>query len=383
MIEIAERIQNVEEYYFSKKLKQIAQMQEQGIEVINLGIGSPDMLPPSFVVDELIESLGYEKSHQYQSYVGLPELRREFANWYERFFYVTLNPRFEILPLLGSKEGILHISMAFVNKGDTVLIPNPGYPTYSSVSKLLEANIIYYNLQESEGWLPDLKEIEALFQQGVKLMWLNYPHMPTGAKATLRFYEQLVSLALRYDVLLVNDNPYSFIRNKEHLSVFRVEGAWQCALEMNSLSKSHNMSGYRVGALFGCEEFISAVLRVKTNIDSGMFYPIQRASVAALAAPEAWYEQLNVLYEKRAELAGEVLKQLGCTFERKSVGLFLLGKIPTHYEDAFQLSDEVLEKYGVFITPGGIFGSQTKDYLRISLCSNEAVFEEVLKRIKK
>lgn len=382
MIKIAERIQNVEEYYFSKKLKEIALMQERGIEVINLGVGSPDMLPPSFVVDELKNALSYEKSHQYQSYIGLPELRKGFTTWYERFFQVQLNPLTEVLPLLGSKEGILHTSMAFVNKGDTVLIPNPGYPTYSSVAKLLEANIVYYDLEEKSGWLPDLEKLKVFFQKGVKLMWLNYPHMPTGAKATLDFYEKIVSLALSYGVLLINDNPYSFIRNEEHLSIFRVKGAKKCALEMNSLSKSHNMSGYRVGALFGCEEFISAVLRVKTNIDSGMFYPIQRASIVALEAPQSWYDELNALYERRAVLAGQVLEQLGCTFEAKSVGLFLIGKVPAHYKDAFQLSDEILEKYGLFVTPGGIFGSQAKDYLRISLCSSEAIFEEALERIK-
>ncbi len=382
MIKAAERVSLINEYYFSKKLKEIARMEEKGFEVINLGIGNPDLPPDNAVKEALVQANKEERSHTYQSYVGIVELREAFAQWYKTHFGVALNAQNEVLPLLGSKEGVMHISMAYVNAGERVLIPNPGYPTYTAVSNLVQAKLIFYELEAENGWLPNLEKIEASFQKGVKLMWLNYPHMPTGAVANKVFLEKLVQLATTYGVLLVNDNPYSFILNNDLLSILSIKGAKECALELNSLSKSHNMPGWRVGCVLGSQQLLEPVLKVKTNMDSGMFLPVQKAAVQALKAPLEWYKSLNKQYEKRRKLAWQLLESLGCQIDKECVGLFVLGKIPSEYQNGFEMSDKLLEEYQLFITPGGVFGSQADSYLRISLCANEETLKKVIKRIQ-
>lgn len=385
-IQPANRIGNVQEYYFSVKLKEIAQMNAQGADVINLGIGSPDLPPAKEVTDTLAAEAANPKVHGYQPYVGIPQLREAFAQWYKRWYNVELNPANEILPLIGSKEGIMHISMAFINDGDAVLVPNPGYPTYSSVSKLVGARIISYNLKEEQNWQPDLEQLEEQHRTGeidldaVKLMWCNYPNMPTGANGSMELFEKLVAFGKKYNIIICHDNPYSFILNDNPLSILEVEGAKDICIELNSMSKSHNMPGWRIGMLASNKQFIEWILRVKSNMDSGMFRPMQMAAVQALNAPKEWYEQMNKVYSARRALAQAILEKVGATVAPGQVGMFLWGKVAGK---GVQICDDVLYKAKVFITPGFIFGSNGESYIRISLCANEQTLANALERINK
>lgn len=372
----------VQEYYFSTKLKEIAEMNAQGQNVLNLGIGSPDLAPSENTISALKIAAENPKNHAYQSYVGVPALRQAFADWYLKYFKVELNPTNEILPLLGSKEGIMHIAMAYLEEGDEVLLPNPGYPTYRSASLLAGATLVDYNLSEENGWLPDLEELEKNDLSKVKLMWLNYPHMPTGAKANLPFFEKLVAFAKKHNILLVNDNPYSFILNEDYLSLLAVEGAKEISLELNSLSKAQNMAGWRVGMLAGGKDLIANVLKFKSNMDSGMFLPIQLASIEALKADDSWYKSLNEIYKIRQKKVFEIMDLLGCVYDKSQTGMFVWAKIPSKWKNSYELSDEILYKAKVFITPGGIFGSQGDNYLRISLCAEVELFQKAIERIK-
>ncbi|MFN8353387.1 MAG: aminotransferase class I/II-fold pyridoxal phosphate-dependent enzyme [Spirosomataceae bacterium] len=378
----AQRLDAIQEYYFSTKLKEIAAMNAAGKKVLNLGIGSPDLPPSDETIAVLTTSAQNPKHHAYQSYVGIPALREAFAQWYQTYFGVSLNPVNEVLPLIGSKEGIMHIAMTYLEPGTEALIPNPGYPTYRSASLLAGASLREYELSADNGWLPDL---EALSQQDlskVRLMWVNYPHMPTGAQANKAFFEQLIQFGKKHNILIVNDNPYSFILNENYLSILSVEGAKEVALELNSLSKSHNMAGWRVGMLAGNAEYIADVLRFKSNMDSGMFLPIQAAAVQALSNPPSWYAELNQIYRRRQQTVFELLSLLNCIFDTTQTGMFVWAKVPAPYADAYALSDEILYNKNVFLTPGGIFGSQGNSYIRISLCADVSLFEEAIERIK-
>ena len=379
----ASRMNLVQEYYFSTKLKQIAEMRASGIDVLNLGIGSPDLPPSAETISALAESAQKPQNHAYQSYVGIPTLREAMANFYQNAYGVSLNPANEILPLIGSKEGIMHISMAYLEAGDEVLVPNPGYPTYRAASLLTGATVVDYDLSEENGWLPDLKELAKKDLSKVKLMWVNYPHMPTGAKATKGFFEELRDFASTHNILIVNDNPYSFILNDDPQSMLAVEGMKEVALELNSLSKSHNMAGWRMGMLMGKAEFISPVLRFKSNMDSGMFLPLQMAAVKALQNDKSWFESLNKTYRKRQQKVFEMMQLLDCQYDKNQTGMFVWAKVPDNYASGFALSDEILEKTGVFITPGGIFGTAGNEYIRTSLCAEVSVFEEAILRIQK
>ncbi len=382
-IQPADRLNSVSEYYFSTKLKEVAEMNARGLNVISLGIGSPDMPPSAATVEALSTSAADPAVHGYQPYVGIPELRKAFADWYARWFKVELNAANEIQPLIGSKEGILHISMAFLNSGDGVLIPNPGYPTYSSVSKLVQANVIAYDLDENNNWQPDFEALEQLDLSNVKLMWVNYPNMPTGASATPELFEKLVAFGKKHGIVICNDNPYSFILNDNRLSILQVEGAKEICIELNSMSKSHNMPGWRMGMLASNAQFVEWILKVKSNIDSGQFKPMQMAAIAALNNSEEWHNEMNInLYKNRRHLAEEIMKSLGCTFDPHQVGMFLWGKIPAHYNDSAELADKVLYDARVFITPGFIFGNKGQRYVRLSLCANEKMLDEALERIK-
>jgi LL-diaminopimelate aminotransferase len=380
-IKPASRMDLVQEYYFSTKLKQIAEMRAKGIDVLNLGIGSPDLPPSSETIEALAVAAQNPKHHAYQSYVGLPALREGFANFYQTFYGVELNPNNEILPLIGSKEGIMHISMAYLEAGDEVLVPNPGYPTYRAASLLTGATVVDYDLSEDNNWLPDLKALAKKDLSKVKLMWVNYPHMPTGAKGTMAFFEELRDFALAQNILVINDNPYSFILNENPQSMLSVEGMKEVGLELNSLSKSHNMAGWRVGMLAGNAEAIQNVLKFKSNMDSGMFLPLQMAAVQALQNPKSWYDDLNKIYKIRQEKVFEMMDILDCQYDKQQSGMFVWAKIPAKYKNAYELSDEILEKSAVFITPGGIFGSAGDGYIRASLCADVSVFEEAIKRI--
>lgn len=383
-IKPAERIANVSEYYFSKKLKEVAQMNAQGMDVISLGIGSPDMPPSEETLNTLCENARRPDVHGYQPTVGIPELRKAMSNWYKRWYNVDLNPDTEIQPLIGSKEGILHVTLTFVNPGDQVLVPNPGYPTYTSLNKILGSDIINYNLREDNNWQPDFDELEKMDLSRVKLMWTNYPNMPTGANATVELYEKLVEFALRHNIVIVNDNPYSFILNKKPLSLLSIKGAKDCCIEFNSMSKSHNMPGWRVGMIATNSTFIQWILKVKSNIDSGTFRPIQLAAAKAYENSDEWHEEANInVYSRRRSYAEEIMKELGCTFDKNQVGMFLWGKIPEKYNDVEELTEKVLHQSRVFITPGFIFGSNGKRYIRISLCAKEELLEKALERIKK
>jgi len=382
MIEPANRISEVQEYYFSKKLREIDEMRQQGIDVINLGIGNPDRSPSSVVLDELKSSSENKNNHGYQSYIGIPELRNAFSSWYQKYFKVEINPANEILPLIGSKEGIMHISMAFLNKGDKVLVPNPGYPTYASVSKLVEAEIINYDLKDELNWQPDFEELEKVDLSKVKLMWVNYPNMPTGANATLELFKKLIAFGKKHNILICNDNPYSFILNDNPLSIFRIEGAKDIAIELNSLSKSHNMAGWRIGMVTSNPTFIQYILRVKSNMDSGMFKPLQLAAAKALSLEKEWYDEVNKEYFERRELVWEIMDILNCKYDKNQSGMFIWAKTPDSINSAIELSDEVLNKSHVFITPGTIFGTQGDNYIRISLCAKQDVLKESIKRIK-
>lgn len=377
----ANRVALTEEYYFSRKLKEIAAMRAEGAEILNLGIGNPDQAPASATIQRLEVESRNGKQHGYQSYTGLPALREAFAHWYDRFFQVKLNPTNEILPLIGSKEGIMHITMSFLNPGDKVLVPNPGYPAYRATAQLAGAKVIEYRLNEKNHWLPDLAHLASQDLSQVKIMWVNYPHMPTGAPATTAFFEKLIAFGHEHKILIVNDNPYSFILNDQRLSLLSIPGAKEVALELNSLSKSHNMAGWRVGMLAGAAEYLQYVLRFKSNMDSGMFLPLQLAAVEALHQPASWYESLNEVYRKRRILAYELLDSLQCRYQKNQPGMFVWARIPSHWSDAFALSDHLLKNSEVFITPGGIFGSQGNNYLRISLCSNEQILTTAKHRI--
>ena len=379
----ATRLESVQEYYFSRKLKEIAHMNAEGKNVISLGVGSPDMPPSEETIKTLCEHAHRSNAHGYQPYVGIPELRQAFADFYKKWYHVTLNPTNEIQPLIGSKEGILHITLAFVNPGEQVLVPNPGYPTYTSLSTLLGAEVIPYDLTEENGWLPDFDALEQLDLSKVKLMWTNYPHMPTGTNATLELYQKLVDFGKKHHIIIVNDNPYSFILNKKPLSILQIEDAKDCCIELNSMSKSHNMPGWRIGMVASNATFIEWILKVKSNIDSGMFRPMQLAAATALHNDESWHEEMNFnLYEKRRHLAEQILETLQCTYNKSQVGLFVWGRIPDHYKQVEDLTEAVLHKAHVFITPGFIFGSNGARYIRISLCCNEQKLAEALDRIK-
>ena len=382
-IKPADRISNVSEYYFSKKLKEIAKLNAEGKDIISLGIGSPDMPPSEQTIEALCDDARKADAHGYQSYIGIPELRQAFATFYKKNFGVELNPANEIQPLMGSKEGVMHISLAFLNKGDEVLVPNPGYPTYSSVSNIVEAKIINYDLDENNGWQPDFEKLESMDLSRVKLMWVNYPNMPTGARATKELFEKLVDFGRRHNIIIVNDNPYSFILNKEKLSILSIPDANDICIELNSLSKSHNMPGWRMAMVASNPQFIEWILRIKSNMDSGMFRPMQKAAVAAMSNDDEWHEKHNIeLYAKRRALAEEIMTTLGCSFDKDQVGMFLWGKIPSKYESSAELADRVLYDARVFITPGFIFGSNGEKYVRISLCSKEDKLQNALDRIK-
>lgn len=382
-IQPAERLSSISEYYFSTKLKEVAEMNAKGLNVISLGIGSPDLPPSSETIEALCTSAVESTVHGYQPYVGIPELRKAFADWYKKWFSVELNPANEIQPLIGSKEGILHISLAFLNKGDGVLVPNPGYPTYSSVSNLVQANVVTYDLIEDNNWQPDFEALEQLDLSNIKLMWVNYPNMPTGASATIELFEKLVAFGKKHGIVICNDNPYSFILNENRLSILQVDGAKDVCIELNSMSKSHNMPGWRMGMLASNPDFVQWVLKVKSNIDSGQFKPMQIAAIAALNNSEEWHKEMNIkLYGNRRRLAEEILKTLDCTFDEKQVGMFLWGKIPAKYKDSGELADKILYDAKVFITPGFIFGDKGNRYIRISLCANDKMLGEALDRIK-
>ena len=381
-IEPAQRVSMVKEYYFSKKLKEVARLNAEGRDIISLGIGGPDRPPHARVVDTLCEYAHRSDTHGYQPYVGPVELRQAYADWYRRWYGVELNPANEIQPLIGSKEGILHITLAFVNPGDGVLVPNPGYPTYTSVSRLAGAEIFTYNLKEENAWYPDFDELESLPLDRIKLMWVNYPNMPTGAPATHELYEKIVDFGRRHNILIVNDNPYSFILNDNPISMLSVEGAKDVVIEMNSLSKSHNMAGWRMAMLASNAQFVEWVLKVKSNIDSGQFRPAMLAAVEALKCDSDWFYELNAVYARRRRVAERIMDALGCTFDPRQRGLFLWGKIPDAAESSEKFADNILYNARVFIIPGFIFGSNGERFIRISLCATEEKMEEALTRIK-
>lgn len=381
----ADRLSAVQEYYFSRKLKEVAMLNAQGQDIISLAIGSPDMPPSKQTVDKLCETAAQPTAHGYQPTVGIPELRQAMANFYKRWYDVDLDPKTEIQPLIGSKEGILHTTLAFCNPGDEVLVPNPGYPTYTSLSKILGAKIVNYNLREDNGWQPDFEELEKMNLDRVKLMWTNYPNMPTGGNARMETYEKLVDFARRHGIVVVNDNPYSFILNEgKKMSILQVPGAKECCIEFNSMSKSHNMPGWRVGMCASNPEFISWILKIKSNIDSGTFRGIQLAAAEALNTnDDAWHKEYNVEnYRRRRKIAEEIITVLGCTFDPSQVGMFLWGKIPEKYANVEDLTERILHEARVFVTPGFIFGSNGQRYLRISLCAKDEKMAEALQRIK-
>lgn len=375
------RTESVQEYYFSTKLRQIDQMRRNGADVISLGIGSPDRPPSENTIERLAVEARKPGVHGYQSYNGSPLLRKALSEWYLKYFGVKLDPENEILPLMGSKEGIMHISMAFVNPGDEVLVPNPGYPTYSSVTNLVGGKIRYYDLDEGNSWHPDLKSLEKTDLSGVKLMWTNYPNMPTGALASKRLFSDLASFSREHNILLINDNPYSFILNNDYLSILSSEGAMETVLELNSLSKSHNMAGWRIGMVAGHSDYIKNILKVKSNMDSGIFLPLQLAAVEALNNPESWYITVNEAYAERRITAGSIMDILGCTWDKSQSGMFLWGKIPESIGNCESFVEEILNKALVFITPGFIFGSHGDRYIRISLCADNGRLKEARERI--
>ena len=381
MIQAANRLQTVEEYYFSKKLREVNLLIASGKPVINLGIGSPDMQPPKKVLSAISASFENPIAHKYQSYQGLPELRVAISRFYKEHFSVNLSSGTEILPLTGSKEGIMHISMAYLNEGDEVLIPNPGYPTYQSVTKLVGAKGVLYELDEANNWMPDFKALESLNLSKVKLMWVNYPHMPTGAKASKIVFEELVAFGKRHNILIVNDNPYSFILNDSPKSILSVEGAKDVCLELNSLSKTFNMAGWRVGMVMGASEHISNILKVKSNMDSGMFYGIQKGAIEALKCSNMWFATLNNVYRERRNLVWQLADALNCTYDKEASGLFVWAKLPAYLKSE-EFIDLVLKENHIFITPGTIFGTKGEGYIRFSLCASTEVLEEAIARVK-
>jgi aspartate/methionine/tyrosine aminotransferase len=376
----ATRLHTVTEYYFSKKLREVRALAAQGKPIINMGIGSPDLAPPTEVLKAMQDALLEPQAHQYQSYQGIPELREAMYSFYATHFNVQVDATNEVLPLMGSKEGIMHVSMAFLNESDEVLIPNPGYPTYTSVTNLVGAKPVYYELDETTKWFPNLKELEKQDLSNVKLMWLNYPHMPTGTNATLGQFAKLVVFAKRHNILLVNDNPYSFILNKKPISILQVEGAKEVALELNSLSKTFNMAGWRVGMVLGNPEHLQQILKVKSNMDSGMFYGVQKGAIAALQTSSVWFEELNKVYKQRRELIFQLADKLGCRYSKEASGLFVWAKLPSTVTSAEEFIDKILYNQHIFITPGTVFGSQGEGYIRFSLCVSEEKIKETINR---
>lgn len=383
-IKPAERLSLVSEYYFSRKLKEVAQMNAEGKDIISLAIGSPDMPPSKQTIQTLCEVASRPDTHGYQPTMGTPELRKAMADFYKRWYGVDLNPATEIQPLIGSKEGILHVTLAFVNPGEEVLVPNPGYPTYTSLSKILGAKVVNYDLMEDNGWQPDFEQLEKMDLSRVKLMWTNYPNMPTGGNARMETYERLVDFARKHNIVVVNDNPYSFILNDKPMSLLQVEGAKDCCIEFNSMSKSHNMPGWRVGMCATNPTFISWILKIKSNIDSGTFRGIQLAAAVALSNDEEWHHEANIeTYSRRRKYAEQIMDALGCKYDPNQVGMFLWGRIPDNYSNCEELTERVLHEARVFITPGFIFGSKGERYVRISLCAKEEKIQAALERIRK
>lgn len=380
-IQTAKRLDTVEEYYFSKKLREVRALAASGKPVLNMAIGSPDLDPPTEVILAMQEAVTLDGAHKYQSYQGIPELRKAFSNFYKTKYEVVLNPDTETLPLMGSKEGIMHISLAYLNAGDKVLIPNPGYPTYSSVTNLVGAEPVFYNLVQDNAWEPDFHSLEKMDLNNVKIMWVNYPHMPTGASGSIELFKKLIDFAKKHSILLVNDNPYSFVLNDCPTSILSVPGAKEVALELNSLSKTFNMAGWRVGMLSGSEEKIEAVLKVKSNMDSGMFQGIQKGAIAALNVSETWYKKMNEIYEERRTMIWELANLLGCTFDKTAKGMFVWAKLPQGIE-ATSFIDTILYENDVFIAPGDIFGSNGKGYIRFSLCVTIENIKEAIKRLR-
>jgi aspartate/methionine/tyrosine aminotransferase len=380
MIEFAKRLDTVHEYYFSKKLREVRGLLLQGRPIINMGIGSPDLQPPLQVINAIQESLKDATAHKYQSYQGLPEFRNAVSEFYNKKYEVDLNPESEILPLMGSKEGIMHISLALLNEGDQVLIPNPGYPTYSSVSNIVGAKSIFYELDAANNWQPNLEVLEKKDLSKVKLMWINYPNMPTGAKAIKETFEKLISFGKKHSIVIVNDNPYSFILNENPLSILKIEGAKEIALELNSLSKSFNMAGWRVGMLLGNEHFINQILKVKTQMDSGMFYGIQKGAIAALKLSNDWFTELNKVYIERRKLIWKLAEKLNCTFDRNASGMFVWAQLPEG-KSSEKMVDELLYEKNIFIAPGTVFGTKGEGYIRFSLCVGEAQIKEAINRV--
>lgn len=380
----ADKLQHINEYYFSAKLKQIAQLRTEGKDILNLGIGNPDQAPSEQTIEALKKSADNPKNHGYQSYIGIPALRKAMSNWYLSTYKVTLNPDTEILPLLGSKEGISHISNAFLNPDDKVLVPNPGYPTYTSATYLAGAVPVYYDLDESNGWAPDFTHLSESVLREVKLLWINYPNMPTGAKGNEEIFKTLIEVAKEFNILIVNDNPYSLVLNEGMpVSIFQMPGAMDVCLELNSLSKSHNLAGARIGMVGGDKAYIDTILKVKSNVDSGMYLPLQEAAIAALSNSAEWHEQRNNEYRKRRTYAYQIMDALGCVYDKEQIGMFLWAKIPDSYAHVEELTEKVLHESNVFITPGFIFGSKGERYVRISLCSPENELKEALNRITK
>lgn len=381
-IDVAKRLQHTEEYYFSKKLREIDDLNKQGMRVINLGIGSPDLPPHREVIETLSTNAQLPNAHGYQNYKGAPALRQAVADWYQRYYHATFNPNTEILPLIGSKEGIVHICMTYLQEGDQALIPNPGYPAYAAAVRLSGAEAITYNLTQEKNWLIDLDELKKQDLSKVKLMWINYPHMPTGASAPDAFYQELIQFAKMHNILICHDNPYSFILTDTPRSIMSMPGAKDVAIELNSLSKSSNMAGWRIGVLVGAEERINQVLRFKSNMDSGMFLPVQLAAAKALQLDASWYADLNKIYAERRQQVYEIMDLLDCSYQKDQVGLFVWARISEKYKDGYALSDAVLDKSRVFITPGGIFGDKGDQYIRISLCATVTVLKESIQRIQ-
>ena len=382
MIVTANRLNTVEEYYFSSKLREVRELIAQGKPIINMGIGSPDLKPSKLVVEAIQNAMNDGFAHQYQSYQGLPELRKGMSNFYKKFFDVDVDFNSEILPLMGSKEGIMHISLAFLNEGDAVLIPNPGYPTYSSVTNLVGAIPIFYDLAAENNWEPNFEALEKLNLSKVKLMWVNYPNMPTGASGNLNLFAKLVAFAKKHQILIVNDNPYSFVLNDNPISILQIDGAKEVTLELNSLSKTYNMAGWRVGMVLGNSKLIDAILKVKSNMDSGMFYGIQKGAIEALKLDKSWFEKQNAIYKRRRDLVFQLANILKCTYDKNSVGLFVWAKLPLGITNSEDFVNQLLYDKDLFITPGTIFGSNGEGYIRFSLCVDEEKIIEVLKRFR-
>ena len=380
MIEFSKRIEGLSEYYFSSKLREVKSLIDSGEDIINLGIGSPDLSPPTPVIKKLKDSLNVTGAHKYQSYIGVEKFRKEISNFYKLHYNCDLNYQSEILPLIGSKEGIFHISMSFLSEDDKVLIPNPGYPTYSSITKLIGNEIIYYDLNEKNNWLPDLEQLNKLDLSSVKIMWINYPHMPTGAVASQEYYSEIINFAKSNNILIVNDNPYSFILNDNPLSIMNVNGAKDICIELNSLSKSFNMAGWRLGFAVANPEYISNILKVKSNVDSGMFFPLQMGAVSALSQSKDWFKNLNFEYSKRRKLVWELADKLNCDFSRSSSGMFVWAKIKSN-KNSKDYVDTLLNEKGIFIAPGSIFGSNGEGYVRISLCNSETNIKKAISRL--